>query len=260
MAKRKKGRRRFLFRLCLLAIVAGLVFYFVQYKAWFALSGYRIEAQSSAVEQRLWEVFPRRCLTFWPYLLKDSQGLKEFLESDMPVTVETHMESFGRFVTKIEWLKPWVKVDWRGKIWCISHDGRMWQFEDGSKDDSAGNLIWKIPESANGEGNNIQVPMSGVFKSPLPTDIFASFLNDFNTFKWFEAANDVTYESRAGMNLFILRLASGSQKFELYLQPEKYPGQDVGQTVDEIFQKLLREGGNHVIDATYEGKILLRGL
>ncbi len=88
----------------------------------------------------------------------------------------------------------------------------------------------------------------------------ASFLADFNSFKWLEAANEISLESRAGMNLFILKISSGTQKFELYLQPDKYPGQDVGQTVEDIFTRLMREGGNHTIDATYEGKILLRGL
>ena len=258
MAKRKKNWGRFRSRLYLLALIAGIVTYICQYKEWFALKGYRIETQSSVIEQRLWEIFPQRCLTFWPYLLKDSQGLKEFMERDMPVVIETHMEGLGHFVTRAEWLKAWVKVEWRGKIWCISRDGRMWLFEKGvGNDEETGNLIWKIPAK---DDNNTQILMSGVFKSPLPTEIMASFLADFNSFKWLEAANEISLESRAGMNLFILEISSGTQKFELYLQPDKYPGQDVGQTVEDIFTRLMREGGNHTIDATYEGKILLRGL
>ena len=259
MARRKKNWRRFRSRLYLLAMIAGLITYIIQYESWFALKGYRVEAQSNIIEKRLWEVFPQRCLTFWPYLLKDSKGLKEFLESDMPVTVEIRMEKFGRFRTKIEWLKAWVKVEWRGKIWSISRDGRMWLFEQGSKNEQeTGHLIWKIHE--NDAQKNIQAPPGGVFKSPIQTEAMASFLNEFNSFKWFEAAEEVTWESRAGMNLFILKLTNGAQKFELYLQPDKYPGQDVGGTVESIFSKLTKEGGNHIIDATYEGKISLRHL
>ena len=62
------------------------------------------------------------------------------------------------------------------------------------------------------------------------------------------------------MDLFILRLAHRTQKFEVYLQREKYAGQDVGAAIDKLFEDLINEGGNHVIDATYEGKILLRKL
>ena len=62
------------------------------------------------------------------------------------------------------------------------------------------------------------------------------------------------------MDLFILRLSHGRQQFLLYLQREKYLGQDVGAALDELFTILITEGGNHVIDATYEGKILLRNL
>ncbi len=231
------------------------------YEFWFALKGYEIEAQSSVIEQRLWEIFPRRCLRFWPYLLSDAEGLKEFLERDMPVRVETHMESFGRFKTKIEWLNVWVKVNWRGNIWSISRDGRMWLYENGTKnDDGIDGPVWSFSEKGNENENAVQIPFSGVFKSPLPVETIAGFLYEFDTFKWFNSANEISFESRAGMNLFVLKISNGSQNFELHLQPDKYPGQDVGQTVDDIFAKLIREGGSHLIDATYEGKILLREL
>ena len=70
--------------------------YMRDYKYWFTLSDYRVESQSPILERRLWEVFPKRCLTFWPYMLKDADGMKEFLERDMPVTVDTHMSGLGR--------------------------------------------------------------------------------------------------------------------------------------------------------------------
>ncbi len=236
--------------------------YIAEYRYWFALHDYRIEAQSQELEARLWEVFPKRCLSFWPYFMKDRNGMKDFLERDMPVAVDTEMKKLGRFTTTINWLKAWVKVEWRGKIWCISRDGRMWQYEPGRPvDDEAGRIVWKIPEEGNiQEGANVQPPMFGVFRSPISTEVIASFLDDFRECRWFDAASEMTWERRAGMDLFILKLASGNQKFELYFQPGKYKGQDVGTVLDSLFDRLLNEGGNHIIDATYEGKILLRKL
>lgn len=236
--------------------------YLSEYRYWFTIGEYHVESQSQILERRFWDVFPRRCLTFWPYLLKDADGVKEFLERDMPVKVETHMDGWGKFRTKIEWLTAWVKVDWRGKIWCISRDGRMWIFERGRQnDDAAGQLVWKIPDEGNiPEGITLQAPMSGVFRSPISTDVIASFLDEFRGCKWFSAATDITWERRAGMDLFILKLSQGGQKFELYLQRDKYKGQDVGAMIDALFTRLISEGGNHIIDATYEGKVLLRNL
>ena len=230
--------------------------YIRDYRYWFALDDYQVIAQSQVIEQRLWEIFPKRCLTFWPYMYWDADGLKEFLERDMPVKVETE-SSWGKFTTKIEWLRAWIKVQWRGKIWCISRDGRMWENSPGRQnDDDAGHLVWKINEIEEEEPPNIY----GVFKSPLSTEIIASFIDEFRRYKWFEAANEITWERRAGMNMFILKLSHGTQRFEIQLQRDKYPGQDVGGTVEEIFSRLINEGGNHIIDATYEGKILLRKL
>lgn len=262
MAAQKKNKKqkkwgRLRSRLYFLALTAGILFYVAQYESWFALKGYKIEAESAKIEQRIWEIFPRRCLDFWPYLLGDSKGMKEFLESDMPVSVETHMESFGRFVTRANWLRAWVKVSWHGNLWSISRDGKMWLYESGSKDDAElTGPVWRIPEKEDpGEKN-----FSGVFKSPLPVEIIAVFLEDFENFDWFKKADEIALESRAGMNLFVLKVSRGSQKFEIYVQPEKYSNQDVGQTIEDILAKLVIEGGNHIIDATYEGKILLRGL
>ena len=263
-AQNKKKRKnqnwgRIRSRLYVLALFAGFCFYMYDYEAWFSLKGYKIIAESNKIEQRIWEIFPRRCLDFWPYLLKDAKGMKEFLESDMPVTVETHMESFGRFVTRAEWLRAWIKVNWRGNLWSVSRDGRMWLYDQGLKDnEELSGPVWKIFENKNDSEN--QTTFSGVFKSPLPLDIMASFMREFEMFEWFSNASEITFESRAGMNLFILKISRGSQKFELQIQPDKYPDQDVGQTVEDIFEKLISEGGNHIIDATYEGKILLRGL
>ena len=245
----------------MLVMLVGCMTRIYEYRFWFTLKDYRIEAKSQALEQRLWEVFPQRCLTFWPYLIKDSQGMKDFLERDMPVIVDTQMERLGHFRTKIDWLKAWVKVEWRGRIWCISRDGRMWLYEPGRPSEAeAGNLVWKVQDSTGIDEPTVQPPMFGVFKSPISTEVIDAFLEEFRGCKWFEAAQEITWERRAGMDLFVLKLIHGLQKFELYLQREKYAGQDVGAALDELFTKLIDEGGSHVIDATYEGKILLRKL
>ncbi|MBQ6919521.1 MAG: hypothetical protein IJQ74_04265 [Synergistaceae bacterium] len=252
-------------RLFFLALLAGSTMYLSEYKYWFTLKDYRVESQSQSLEKRFWDVFPKRCLTFWPYLLKDAKGIQEFLERDMPITVETEMNGFltGSFTTKIQWLSAWVKVNWRGKIWCISRDGRMWLFERGRQnDDAAGKLVWKIPDEGNiaSDGVAVQAPMSGVFRSPISTEVIASFLDEFSGCEWFASATDIMWERRAGMNLFILKLSRGGQRFELYLQREKYSGQDIGSMIDALFSRLISEGGNHIIDATYQDKIILRKL
>ena len=243
----------------MLVMLIGCMTRIYEYRFWFTLNNYRIEAKSQVLEQRLWEVFPKRCLTFWPYLINDSKGMKDFLERDMPVIVDTKMESLGRFKTTIDWRKAWVKVEWRGRIWCISRDGRMWLYEPGRPSEAeAGNLVWKVQEGTGTYDLDVQPPMFGVFASPISTEVIDSFLEEFRGCKWFEAAQEITWERRAGMDLFVLKLTHGMQKFELYLQREKYAGQDVGAALDELFTRLIDEGGSHVIDATYEGKILLR--
>ena len=72
-----------------------------EYNEWMSLKHYRVEAENQALERRFWDVFPARSLRFWPFFLKDSEGLEAFLESALPVAVSTRISEFGRFVTTI---------------------------------------------------------------------------------------------------------------------------------------------------------------
>ncbi len=239
-----------------------------EFKSWFALSNYEIDTQSKELEQRLWEIFPQRDVAFWPYLLKDSEALRDFLERDMPVSVNTQMLKLGKFKTEIKWLEPWVKVQWREKLWYISRDGKMWALDDEINRNFRGNdpkIIWRIPKdlpdsTSEGVSSDDAVPLFGVFKTPLSTQTMENFMNYFHDYSWFEFVSEVTWERRAGSDLFVLKLERNSQKFEVFIQRDKYSDQDLGSLIEDVFEELAHEGGNHIIDATYEGKIVIKAL
>ncbi len=255
-------------------MLCGILFRVYEFKAWFALSNYEIDAQSQELEQRLWEIFPQRDVDFWPYLLKDSEALRDFLERDMPVSVNTQMLKLGKFKTEIKWLEPWVKVHWREKFWYISRDGKMWALDDEINRNFHGNdpkIIWRIPKdlpnpdfrldyTGAGVSSDDTMPLFGVFKTPLPTNMMENFLNYFRDYSWFEFVSEVTWERRAGSDLFVLNLERNSQKFKVFIQRDKYSEQDLGLLIEDVFEELAREGGNHIIDATYEGKIVIKAL
>ena len=251
-------------RFFLICILCGIIFRVYETKVWFALSDYEIVAQSQQLEQRLWDIIPKRDLGFWPYLLKDSDGFREFLERDMPVTVETTMTKFGKFKTEIKWLEPSFKVLWHDKLWYISQEGKMWALDDEINRNFHGKdpkIIWKIKESQNANVKSDDlIPLFGVFKTPLSTQKMENFMKDFDNHDWFEFVSEVTWERRAGSDLFTLNLAKNNQNFRIILQPDKYPEQDLGALIDKIFEMFAQESGNLTIDATYEKKILLQGL
>ncbi len=249
----------------MLAILTGAVLRTVDYKIWFALSNYTIEAESPILERRLWLFFPKDCLKFWPSFIKRSEGLSEFLERDLPVSVKTEMHGLGNFITRIKWLTPWLTIEWQGELWNISRDGKMWALnqEDisGTISSNKINPIWKIPDGANQENDiHFKASLSGVFKSPISTGVMTDFLEEFRGYGWFEAADRIAWERRAGLDLFVLYISNGGQNFEILIQREKYSGQNLGEIISEVYNRLLNEGGSHTIDATYEGKIVLRNL
>lgn len=258
-------------RVLLVSFILGGAWRLKEYSAWMPLRDYRVDAQSPALEKRLWDVFPSRAFYFWPWFLNDAKNIKEFLERDIPVSVQTQRLGFGKFRTVIRWLSPWLKVSWQGRVWCISKEGRMWDMSDMPVYASyVKGPVWVLnyekdaavsKSKTDGEDENINnILPSGVFKSPINTDIINKFLKEYQNYEWFEAAEKIILDRRAGMNLFKMQLMHGQQNFEILLQGEKYTGQDLGTAIDDILNKLAHEGGDHVIDATYEGKILLRKL
>ena len=58
-----------------MSLLLGGLWRLMEYRAWMPLSGYRVDAQDPALEERLWSVFPSRCFRFWPYFLKDADSL-----------------------------------------------------------------------------------------------------------------------------------------------------------------------------------------
>ena len=246
-------------RVFFLVFLLGGAWRLWEYNIWMALRGYSVKADSPVLERRLWDIFPLRCLRFWPWLFRDARGLKEFLERDIPVTVDTQMSGMGHFETVIRWLTPWIRVEWGGRLWCVSKEGRMWDVAETVASPSLASLkgpVWRLAPMEGAE----QLPPSGVFDSRpfVPSKVIGSFLEEYGGCGWFEAVQEITWDHQAGADLFRLKLVRGGQNFELLIQRAKYAGQDLGVAIEDILNRLSLEGGDHLIDATYEGKILLR--
>lgn len=249
-------------KMALLAAFLGFAWRLYEYNGWMSLSGYRVEAQSPALERRLWDVFPPRCLRFWPFFLGDAEGVGGVLERLLPVSVSTRMPEWGRFVTTVKWLVPWVRVRWRGRVWCISREGRMWnpaeldELPAPAGPSDAEGPIWQFAQLS----DDMRPLPSGVFTSPVSLDAIVVFLQEYQDYSWFGSVREIVLDRRAGADLFRLNLVRGKQRFEVLIQRSKYSGQELGAMLEEILMRLSKEGGNHRIDATYEGKVLLRKL
>ena len=244
----------------LFVAVLGGIWRLYEYNEWLSLKGYRVEAQDPALEKRFWEIFPARSLRFWPFFLKDSRGMEEFLERVVPVSVSTQMPEFGRFVTTIRRLVPWLRIRWRDRLWWISREGRMWEAAELGESlvdsEPIRGPVWQLVSLS----EDMRPLPSGVFLSPVSFDVVIAFMQEYQDYPWFAAVEEAVWDRRAGADLFRLKLVKGKQTFEVLIQQVKYGGQELGAMLGDILEKLVKEGGNHRIDATYEGKILLKNL
>ena len=135
----------------------------------------------------------------------------------------------------------------------------MWDASDSGE--SPGTLeaegpVWHLASLS----EDIRPMSSGVFSSPVSIDAVAAFLREYQDYPWFGSVREIVLDRRAGAELYRLTLTRGKQKIELLIQRSKYGGQELGAMLEDILEKLAKVPGNHRIDATYEGKILLRNL
>lgn len=230
-----------------------------------SLRSYSVEADDPALEKFFWESFPAEGLRFWPVLLYRAQSIGDFLEKTIPVLVHTTMTGYGRFTTKIDLLSPWLLLEWRGQIWCLSREGRMWNTADASL--RVGGMkvpakpLWRIAPLAGDpvSADERSLP-GGVFPALFPVSVIKKFLAEFEKENWFGDVQEIVLDRRGGADLFRLRFVRGTQEFRILIQEDRYGWQELNIALGYIVNRLLKEGGNHLIDATYANKIVVRNL
>jgi hypothetical protein len=228
---------------------------------WMSLRGLSIEAADPALERRFWDVFPSQSLRFWPLFARKSGEIEEFLERTLPVLVNIRMTGFGAFAVAMKPLTPRVIVEWRGEVWCVSREGRMWNAGDRSLWlpglEIPRRPLWRVA-SLSGAGKDALPLPGGVFPSLVSIDFVEDFLSAFGGEPWFEGVEEVSLERRAGSDLFRLRFIRGRQEFMILIQRDKYEGRDLNATLSSVLELLFKEGGSHLIDATYKNKIVVK--
>ena len=222
-----------------------------------------VNACSPDLEERYWDVFPSRSLRFWPSFMRKARDLEVFLERTTPVLVNTRMTGMGSFVADIRFLSPHVVVEWQGEMWCISKEGRMWNLAErgfGFRDlEIPMRPVWRVC-APSPVGENERVLPSGVFPSIFSTEVIDGFLEGFGNASWFDGVEEIAVSRRAGDDLFELRYAREGINFTILIQKSKHDLEELSLALEYILNRLRLEGGNHLIDATYNDKVVVKSL
>jgi len=222
-----------------------------------------VNASSPDLEERYWEIFPSRSLRFWPSFMRKARDLEAFLEKTTPVLVNTRMTGLGSFVADINFLSPHVVVEWQGEMWCISEEGRMWNLAErgfGFRDlEIPTRPVWRMQASSLIGESDRALP-SGVFPSIFSTEVIDGFLKGFSNASWFDGVEEVALSRRAGDDLFELRYVRDGKNFTILIQKSKHDLEELSLALEYILNRLRLEGGNHLIDATYTDKVVVKSL
>ncbi|MDR3264508.1 MAG: hypothetical protein LBT15_00710 [Synergistaceae bacterium] len=251
------------FRIVLFSMLLGGLWRLDGYYAWMSLRGYHVRAADPFLERRFWDVFPSESLRFWPSFLRRSQDIAFFLERTVPVVVKTRMTGFGTFLTSVDPLTPWALVEWRGQVWCLSREGRMWNTADENAQVAGMRIperpLWRVSASGTAGGDESPLP-GGVFPFLFPVKAIENFLDGFGKSSWFGYVAEVAVDRRGGADLFTLRYVREKRTFAVLIQRNPQKWQELNTALEHILERLWKEDGNHLIDATYEDRIVVRDL
>ena len=185
------------------------------------------------------------------------------MERTNPVLVETRMTGISSFVTDIKLLSPHIVVEWKGELWCISKEGRMWNLAEGSfgfrEFEIPRKPLWRVPVSSTVSENEQLLP-GGVFPSIFSIDAIDDFLEGLSNASWFDGVEEVVLTRRAGDDLFELRYVREGKIFKILIKREKYSWEELSLILEHFLDRLGKEDGSRLIDATYEDKVMVKDL
>jgi hypothetical protein len=244
-------------------MLLGSVWRLNEYYMWMSLGEYSVVTADPFLEKRFWSVFPEECLRFWPLLPGKLEKVASFFEKALPVTVRTRMTGLGRFSTSMDLLSPWLSIEWDDQIWCVSREGRMWNTSDEDMKLTGLKIpqkpLWRVASSDVSEAARAPLPR-GVFPSFFPLETIRGFLEGFEKASWFANVEEIVLEHRGGAVLFRVRYVREKRRFTILIQADRSGWQELNRALEHILERLLQEGGNHLIDATYRDRIVVRSL
>lgn len=234
-----------------------------EHYAWMSMREKSVNAANSVLEERFWDIFPSQSLRFWPLFIRKSQDVAAFFEKTNPVLVETRMTGMGSFVTDIKLLSPHIIVEWRGELWLISKEGRMWNLADENFGFMEMKIprgpIWRMPVTSAVHGYEQPLP-GGVFPSIFSMDAIDDLLEGLGNAPWFDSVEEVTLDRRVGADLFVLRYVREEQIFKVLIQRGRHAWEELNFALEHILGRIGEEDGNRLIDATYRDRIVVKDL
>ena len=119
--------------------------------------------------------------------------------------------------------------------------------------------IWRMQASSIACENEQLLP-GGVFPSIFATDLIDDFLEGLGDASWFDGVEEVALDRRAGDDLFRLRYVREGQEFTILIQRDRLTWEELSLALEHILDRLAREDGGRLIDATYRDKIVVKDL
>lgn len=200
----------------------------------------------------------------WLLLLLKKSDYEEKIESRYPVDCKLRIAGWGKLQVKLQTLEPIARVEWNGKYWYISEDGKIWPDDlkvnsiltlDKIKDKPV--LFWSNDRITPFEIGNSH---DEIKKTALPIDQIMEWQNVLASVKWLDKISAIKTEDNDGISAvrLIFKDKNGNIGGSVLLPWNTDDWVVSALAINKICPDLTSLSQSNFIDATYKGKILVK--
>lgn len=255
MASKVKSIRYYIL-VFILSFLAGSYFFFFESFGFFSLNGYVLETPNAEVEKRFWELLPPECIRYWPALVFKSSQIRALMEKTIPVKVSTEAKGVGLFHTRVSYIEPWLKIEWRGNVWHLSKEGCMWATELSFKDFKS--PVWKVSEALTRYSDiGKSITPDGVFPAMFSVEELERFEAIIKVKSWYTDVEYVDFDRRTGEILLRILLNINGRKILLIINGEENKISEIDMLLKQILPQIDLRDREILIDMSYPDKVVV---
>lgn len=224
------------------------------------LQGMEIQPKGICSDSVFWKEVSEGGKRFWPLLYMESGSVIQNVEEEYPLSVSAGLSGLGKLRWNVTPLKPWISILYKGDLWYLSRDGRLWKTDLSANKEIKGVLPPGGPLWVWGKGLPSPflegTPKHPIEKSSIPTDLISQWIDGLKGTGLWEKAMKVQVNSQENREVLTVFLQEGKWvQLKLDQDTKEWPA--IVDAVRMILKKEISNDETLLVDATYKDRIIV---
>lgn len=250
------------FFLLICSFLAGVVVSGENFFQPLTLEGPDIATDDPVAESFFWKNVNPTTLRYGPLFFMESDDLGRRIEKESPLVLSVEKRGLNGSTVSLVPLVPWLTVEWRGKRFYLTRDGKIWEQAHPLNTSLSGIEKPKAPPFILADDLPSPIDETAgeqvVYHALLPMGSFAAWMDGLSASGWKDTTRAVRVSRRIGHYLLELSLRLQKWNVRLLVRGDQSSWKEYGSAVAQILGEFPFSGEDLIIDTTYTDRIIVR--